>query len=116
MANFCLRCGHNFEFDPAIRLGDFEVEIGQGLFWKGEEIELTPTELSFVHSLMSFPGRFIDHYVLLGRAGSESYDADPRVARVAVAKTRRAIMTKMSAAGAPEMLESRAHFGTRWRR
>ncbi|HEX7720480.1 MAG TPA: helix-turn-helix domain-containing protein [Woeseiaceae bacterium] len=114
MSNFCARCGYNHEQDRALVVDGFRIELGQGASYGGAEILLSPMELSFLHSLASYPGRFMDGYVLLTRAGSESADAQSATARTAVAKYRRQIADKMEAAGVPNPIEMRLGYGLRW--
>lgn len=114
MSNFCFRCGHNQEADRAVVIDGFRIELGQGMAYGATEIKLTPMELSFAHTLASYPGRYIEGYVLLTRAGSESADAESSVARSSLSKIRRSLVAKIEAAGAPNLIEQRARYGVRW--
>lgn len=114
MTRYCPRCGHNVEADPAMVRGDWRICLEQGVRWRRIEIALTGRQLSVLHSLASCPGRFLGPYVLLARAGSATAGAEPRAAAVAVSSTRREIISRIKAAGAPVPIDGRRGMGARW--
>lgn len=112
-AGYCPCCGFNFTSQRAIDIDDWRASLATGFYHRGREIPLTAPELSFVHSAMSFPGHFLDAYVLMRRAGLDA-DQDEKDIKRQSAAIRRRIKLKLKAAGVPDPFEWRRGFGWRW--
>jgi len=109
--NAALRRARDDPGEPAIRLGDLEVDVAAHLVRReGVELHLTPIEFSLLRVLSRHRGRLLTHRMLLTEVWGPAYADDTATLRTHIANLRRKIEPQ---GGPPRHIRTEAGVGYR---
>lgn len=100
----CPNCGYNIVPESAVTIGELQRDAIGRIFWRGEAVEVSPSEREILNSLIAANGRFISTDAVAERIGTAS--AFP-------AKVVHVLMNHLRKKTAPRLIESRWGYGYR---
>lgn len=110
----CTSCGVNLDrVEPDAEIGPLSVSLYGECWWRGAQVDLTPGELTIVHTLASSPGARFRAEALQNLFGSEEVTSN--CVQVLVCRVRKAFRAVDPAFDRIENNKGRNSLGYRWR-